>query len=421
MNFSRFAAAASVCFCCCWASLVRAQQPVSVAVDDLSKVGVAAERLPRISDVVRRRIQDREIAGAVTLVSRHGKVVHYEAQGVLDVENGRPMTPDALFHMASTTKPVTAVAVVMLVEEGKVRLTDPVSRFIPEFKDKKVAVERDGRVELVAPKREVQVLDLLTHTSGLLSGGLGQKQFPADSTFPRKGDTLADYVNRIAPAPLDFEPGTKWSYSPFGGIDTLARIVEIASGESFDAFLRRRLFEPLGMNDTFFHTPADKESRLASFHSRKGKELKKGDYSFGFVEPYTSGAAGLISTAADFHRFGLMLANGGELDGKRILSPRGVAVLSANHVGDKFPGNLGRPEGMGFGFAMEVVVDPIRAATFRSAGSYGWDGAFGTQIWVDPSQGIVAVFMIQGSNARQMQNDFGTAVMQAVAELDRPR
>ena len=398
--------------------LVAAQQPDPVAIADPAEVGVSAERLARISDAVRGRIEAGELAGAVTLVSRFGKVVHYEAQGTLDVDSKRPMTGDALFHMASTTKPVTAAAIVMLVEEGKVRLTDPASRFIPEFRDPKVAVERDGKAELVPAHREVQVLDLLTHTSGLLSGGLGQKQVPGDATFPRKGDTLEAYVRRIASSPLDFEPGSKWSYSPFGGIDALARIVEVASGRPFDAFLRERLFEPLGMRDTFFYTPADREPRLAAFHARKDGALKKADYSFGFVEPYTSGAAGLVSTAADFHRFGLMLLNGGELEGKRVLSPRGVEMLASNHVGSMFQGSLGRPEGMGFGFAVEVVVDPIRTASFRSAGSFGWDGAFGTQFWVDPREGLVAVFMVQASGVRQAQNDFATAVMQAVDRLD---
>lgn len=400
--------------------MAAAQQAEPVLVDP-SEVGISAERLARVSEVVRERIDAGELAGAVTMVSRYGKVVHHEAQGTLDVDSKRPMPLDALFHMASTTKPVTAAAVVMLVEEGKVRLTDPVSRFIPEFKGPKVAVERDGKVEIVPARREVQVLDLLTHTSGLLSGGVGQKAFPGDSTFPRKGDALEAYVRRIAAAPLDFEPGSKWSYSPFGGIDTLARIVEVASGRPFDAFLRERLFEPIGMRDTCFYTPSDRESRLASFHARKDGTLKKGDYSFGFVEPYTSGAAGLVSTAADFHRFGVMLAQGGELDGRRVLSPRGVELLSSNHAGSMFQGSLGRPEGMGFGFAVEVVVDPARSATFRSAGSYGWDGAFGTQFWVDPKEGIVAVFMVQASGVRQVQNDFATAVMQAVERLDHPR
>lgn len=412
----RFAFLALLAF----SGIAAAQQAGPVVVDP-SEVGVSAERLARVSEVVRKRIEAGELAGAVTMISRYGKVVHHEAQGTLDVESKRPMTSDALFHMASTTKPVTAAAIVMLVEEGKVRLTDPASKFIPEFKDPKVAVERDGKVEIVPAGREIQVLDLLTHTSGLLSGGPGQKAFSSDSTFPRKGDALADYVRRIAAAPLDFEPGTKWSYSPFGGIDTLARIVEVASGRPFGEFLRERLFEPLGMRDTFFDTPTDSEPRLAAFHSRRDGVLKKGDYSFGFVEPYTSGAAGLISTAADFHRFGVMLAQGGELDGRRVLSPRGVELLSSNHVGSMFQGSLGRPEGMGFGFAVEVVVDPVRSATFRSAGSYGWDGAFGTQFWVDPKEGIVAVFMVQASGVRQIQNDFATAVMQAVERLDHPR
>lgn len=404
-----------------WIPCVDGQNVDLGVIDDPLRVGISADRLPRISEVVRRRIESGEIAGAVTLVARHGRVVHFEPQGVLDVESKAPMSRDALFRMASTSKPVTAAAVVMLIEEGKIRLTDPASRFIPEFREPKVAVERNGRVELVPTHREIQVLDLLTHSSGLLSGGPGQKQFPGDSTFPRKGDSLADFVQRIAPAPLDFEPGSRWVYSPFGGIDTLARIVEVASSKPFDVFLQERLFEPLGMKDTSFYASAESQPRLAAFHARKGDELKKGVYSFEFDRPYTSGAAGLLSTAEDFFRFGQMLANGGELDGRRVLSPRGVEMLSSNHVGEKFQGSLGRPDGMGFGFAVEVVVDPIQAATFRSAGSFGWDGAFGTQFWVDPKEGIVAVFMVQASGVRTIQNDFGTAVMQAVGNLDSPR
>lgn len=400
--------------------IAAAQQEGPTLVDP-AEVGMSAERLGRVSEVVGRRIEGGELAGAVTMISRYGKVVHFEAQGVLDVDSKLPMGRDALFRMASTTKPVTAAAIVTLLEEGKVRLTDPASKFIPEFKDPKVAVERDGKVELVPAKREVQVLDLLTHTSGLLSGGPGQKAFAGDSTFPRKGDTLEAFVTRIAAAPLDFEPGSRWSYSPMGGIDALARIVEVASGRPFDDYLQERFFEPLGMKDTSFHAQADQQSRLASFHARKDGELKKGEYSFGFVPPYTSGAAGLVSTAEDFHRFALMLAQGGELDGRRVLSPRGVELLSANHTGSMFQGSLGRPEGMGFGFAVEVVVDPIASATFRTAGSYGWDGAFGTQFWVDPREGIVAVFMVQASGVRQIQNDFATAVMQAVERFDHPR
>ena len=194
-------------------------------------VGVSSERLQRIDEVMKRHIDEHHIAGAVTLVARKGKVVHFAAHGLADAEAGKPMTTDALFRMASSTKPVTGVAVMMLVEEGKIRLADPVSKYIPDFKDLKVAVEKDGKVELVPAERQVTIRDLLTHTSGLGSGGIGSRQVPNGTLWPGNADdTLETYVARLAGVPLDFQPGSKWSYSGLAGIDTLARVIEVASG-----------------------------------------------------------------------------------------------------------------------------------------------------------------------------------------------
>src|SRR5262249_1614164 len=228
-------------------------------------VGVSSERLRRIDDVVKRHIDEHQIAGAVTLVARKGKVVHFAAHGQADVEAKRSMHRDTLFRMASSTKPVTGVAVMMLVEEGKIRLADPVSKFIPEFKDLKVAVEKDGKVELVSAERPVTIRDLLTHTSGLGSGGLGTRQAPPESVRPNGEDTLEAYVKRMAQVPLDFQPGSRWSYSGLAGIDTLSRIVEVASGQPYDAFLKQRIFDPLGMTNTsFLHQDGDLGERVAS-------------------------------------------------------------------------------------------------------------------------------------------------------------
>ena len=228
-------------------------------------VGLSAERLERINQVVQRAIEAREISGAVTLVSRRGRIAHFEAQGMMDVEHKTPMRKDAIFRIASMTKPVTGVAILMLVEEGKVRLSDPVSRFIPEFKDTKVAIRarhpaaagwcRSGaaapEIYTVPASRSITVRDLLTHTSGLASGGAGARE--ASRAAPgRTTDNLAAHVAKLGAAPLDFQPGTRWAYSALAGIDTLGRIVEVASGLTFDEFLRRRLFEPLGMKDTSF-------------------------------------------------------------------------------------------------------------------------------------------------------------------------
>jgi CubicO group peptidase (beta-lactamase class C family) len=310
--------------------------------------------------------------------------------------------------------------VMMLVEEGKIRLADPVSKFIPEFKDLKVAVARAGKVDLVPAGRPVTIRDLLTHTSGLASGGDGSKTARPEALRPGGEDTLASYAARVAKVPLDFQPGSRWRYSGLAGIDALARVVEVASGMPFDKFLRQRVFQPLGMKDTFFLRGGDDDNaRVASIYRGTGKGLEKVPSFLRFPKGYHSGAGGLVSTAEDYFRFAQMLANGGELGGKRLLSPRAVALLSSNHVGEMFAGQLGRPRGMGFGLTVEVVVDPVRAGTFRSAGSYGWDGAYGTHFWVDPKARLVAVLLVQapaGPVVRGIQADFETAVMQALVE-----
>jgi CubicO group peptidase (beta-lactamase class C family) len=380
------------------------------------EVGISSERLRRVDDVVRRYIDEKKVAGAVTLVARRGRVVHYEAQGLRDVESEEPMRTDAIFRMASSTKPVTGVAVLMLIEEGKVALTDPVSKFIPEFKGPKVAVEKDGDVQLVPAEREVTIRDLMTHTSGLASGGAGRRQAPPELLRPGgAGATLTEGVSRFAVLPLDFQPGTRWRYSGLAGIDALARVVEVASGQPFDEFLRRRIFEPLGMEDTSFVVPEGRRDRVVAVHRRAGDGLEKVPSSIRFPETYSSGAGGLSSTAADYFRFGQMLADGGQLDGKRLLSPRGVELYASNHVGELFVGQAGRPRGMGFGLTVEVVVDPVQAGTFRSRGSFGWDGAFGTHFFVDPKERLVAVLLIQTSG-RDIHRDFETAVMQSIID-----
>ncbi len=400
--------------------------PGVIAGDDLPRakpeeVGVSTERLHRIDDVVRRHIDSRHISGAVTLVARKGRVVHFEAQGLKDLESKQPMTRDTLFRMASSTKPVTGVAVLMMIEEGKVRLNDPVSKFIPEFKGMKVAVQREpeSEVQLVPAEREITIRDLMTHTSGLLSGGLGTRRASQGSVWPGEKETLESLVPKLARVPLDFHPGARWRYSGLAGIDTLGRVVEVASGQKFDEFLKRRIFEPLGMIDTFFVVPDDRKDRLATVYRGTENGLEKSTFTLRFPKGYFSGAGGLSSCAADYFRFAQMLANRGELGGHRLLSPRAVELMSSNHVGDMMPGQLGRPPGMGFGLTVEVLVDSVRAGSFRSNGSFGWDGAFGTHFWVDPRAQLVGVFLVQaqaGPVVAGIQRDFETAVMQAVVE-----
>jgi len=384
------------------------------------EVGIFPDRLGRVDDVVRRYIDQKKVSGAVALVARRGRVVHFEARGVMDVESKAPMRTDSIFRMASSTKPVTGIAVLMLIEEGKIALTDPVSKFLPEFKGQKVAVEEGGETRLVPAEREVTIRDLMTHTSGLMSGGAGSRKAHQELLRPGgAGATLAEGAGRFAAVPLDFQPGTRWRYSGLAGIDVLARVVEVASGRPFDEFLRGRIFGPLGMKDTTFVLPDDRHDRLVAVHRRSEGGLEKVPSSIRFPDTYFSGAGGLYSTAADFCRFALMLAGGGELDGVRLLSPRGVELLGSNHVGDLFVGQAGRPPGMGFGLTVEVVTDPVKAGTYRSRGSFGWDGAFGTHFWVDPREKLVAVLMIQTSG-RDFHRDFETAVMQSIVDPSGP-
>ncbi|MGA8579589.1 MAG: serine hydrolase domain-containing protein [Bryobacteraceae bacterium] len=393
--------------------------------------GMSTERLQRIHESIQRPIEAGEISGAVTAVARRGRVVHFKAHGLMDIESKKPMEKDAIFRLASMSKPITGVAVMMLVEEGKIRLSDPVSKFLPEFRDMKVAMPREhaagpvrGAAEepdfyTIPVNREITIQDLLTHTSGLVStvsGGFGVRL--AAKLAPRgPADTLASYVPKLATIPLDFQPGTQWAYSGGAGPDTLSRIVEIVSGQTYDEFLRTRIFEPLGMKDTFFYPPDDKRPRLVTLYRKTPNGLEKSANQDGFSSnTYFSGAGGLMSTAADYLQFGQMLLNGGELNGKRFLSPRTVELMASNHVGDMFDGKLGRPaHGMGFGLIVQVVEDNVAAGLRVANGSFGWDGAFGTQVWVEPKEKMVTVIMIQ-TQIPLVQRDFENAVMQAIIE-----
>jgi CubicO group peptidase (beta-lactamase class C family) len=378
--------------------------------------GMSSERLLRIHDAIQRHIDAGEISGAVTLVARRGRIVHFEPHGLMDIESKRPMQKDAIFRIASMSKPITGVAVMMMLEEGKLRLNDPVSKFLPEFKNSKVAVPRGNAGEFyeIPADRELTIRDLLTHTNGLMTGGIGSKAGPPR---PAAGDTLASYVPRLAAAPLDFQPGTQWAYSGLAGPDTLSRIVEIVSGQPYDEFLRARIFEPLGMQDTFFYPPDDRRPRLATLYSKSPKGLVRAENQDGFsLKTYFSGAGGLMSSALDYLQFAQMLLNGGELHGTRLLSPRTVDLMATNHVGDMFNGKLGRPaHGMGYGLLVGIVEDGAAAGLRVSNGSFGWDGAYGTQTWIDPREKMVTIVMIQ-TQVPPVQRDFENAVMQSIVE-----
>lgn len=391
---------------------------------------MSAQRLQRVHEAIQRHIDAGAISGAVTLVARKGHIVHFEAHGLMDLESKKPMTKDAIFRLASMTKPITGTAVMLLVEEGKLRLSDPVSNFIPEFKNSKVAMPREsitprpagplrpGESEMytVPAHREITVRDLLTHTSGLVSGGLGAREVP--KIAPRGAtDTLATYVPKLGAVPLDFQPGTQWSYSGGAGPDVLARIIELISGQTYDQFLRTRLFEPLGMKDTFFYPPDDRRSRMVTLYSKSPNGIVKAPNQDGISsKTYQSAGGGLVSTAEDYIQFAQMLLNGGTLNGQRFLSPRSVELMASNHVGDMFNGKLGRPaRGMGYGFMVGVVEDAVASGLRVSSGSFGWDGLYGTQVWIDPKEKMVSIVLIQ-TQVTPVQRDFENAVMQAIIE-----
>ena len=402
-----------------WTALSADEIPTASPED----VGMSSERLREIDTVIKRHVDAGEIQGAVTAVARRGKVVHFEAYGLMDVERARPMEKDSIFRMASSSKPVLGVAAMMMIEEGLFDPADEVAQYLPEFADMQVAVLKEpadvglspafaapGQApehRLVPAKRRITIHDLLTHTSGLGSYGLGT----AVAGLPELGpeDTLATRVPLYASMPLDFQPGSQWGYSPRIGHDVVARIIEIVSGTPYDEFLRKRIFEPLGMKDTHFFLPPEKEPRRVVIHGLDGKS--KG---WGKPSRYPSASGGLSSTADDYLRFEQMLANGGELFGNRILSAESVARMTSNQAGDLY-GGKGKQPGSGFGYAVSVLLDPVAAKSARGKGSFGWGGAFGTVSWTDPANEITAVLLVQ-QGTKDGASAFEQAIRDAIVE-----
>jgi CubicO group peptidase (beta-lactamase class C family) len=386
-------------------------------------VGLSSQRLQRIHELIQHSIDAGNFSGAVTLVARSGKIAHFEAQGLMDIETNKAMAKDAMFRIMSMTKPVVGVAVLMMVEEGKVRLNDPISRFIPEFKDQKVGVLLPNQPAApagqrgAAPKfytvpaeREITVKDLLTHTSGLVSGPIGNSE--SAKVALKSNESNADFIPRLGAVPLEFQPGSRWAYSATAAFDTLVRVVEIASGQKFDQFASQRIFTPLGMKDTFFYPAESYKPRIATLYSKTSGKLQKQNNPPFMNGVFFSGGGGLYSTAEDYLQFGLMLLNGGQLNGKRLLSPRTVEMMRSVFIPDTLPG---RNPGEGYGLSVRVVNNPIQRMTALSAGSFGWSGAYGTHFWVDPKEKVVAVLMTQTSTPG-FTTDFENAVMQTIVE-----
>lgn len=389
-------------------------------------VGMSTERLLRVNEMVDRYIASGDITGAVTLVARNGRVVHLQAQGVMDAASKKPMQKDTIFRIASMSKPVAGTAILMLIEEGKVRLTDPVSKFIPSFKDAKVAMPKPAappplagpapaaaapETYTVPPTREVTILDLLTHTSGLMSGPVGNAA-GAQISANRRVEGLK-YTEALGTTPLEFQPGTRWAYSAVAGFDVLSHIVEIASGKTFDAFINERIFKPVGAKEIFFWPSAAQRERLVTSYLRAPTGLAVRDNPDSMSsQSYFSGAGGLMATAESYARFAMMLANQGESNGLRLLAPRTVELMGSAYIPDTLPG---RSAGEGYGLSVRSITDPVARRTPLSKGAFGWSGAYGTHFFVDPEKKLVGVLMIQ-TPIVQMREDFENAVMQAVID-----
>jgi CubicO group peptidase (beta-lactamase class C family) len=390
-------------------------------------VGLSSARLKRLGDVMKEYVDQRKISGVVTLVARRGQVVHLEPAGRLDLEHDTPMQRDTIFRIASMSKAVTSVAALMLMEDGKLLLSDPVSTFIPEFKKTTVAVAPpagaapNSPVAIVPAKREITIRDLLTHTSGVSYGsGPAEAQYKAANIwmwyFADKNEPILPIIGRLAALPFDAQPGEKYIYG--FNTDILGAVVEKASGLPLDEFFRTRIFEPLRMRDTSFFLPPEKRDRLAVVYAATDTGIVRapepqrgqGEYVDGPRRCF-SGGAGLLSTASDYARFLQMLLNGGELDGVRLLSPKTVELATSNHVGTLF--NEGRT---GFGLGFEVVEHLGRAGRPGSVGEFSWGGAYNTGFWVDPQEQLVAVFMSQllPSNDLDIQGKFRALVYASI-------
>ena len=380
-------------------------------------VGLSSERLNRISATVQKTIDDHRIAGAVTLVVRHGQVAWFKAQGMQDRETAKPMRPDTIFRICSMSKPITSVAVMMLYEEGHFLLDDPVSRYLPEFKNPKVLVKPSTGIPYTIPAtREITIRDLLRHTSGISynwNADLGPLYKDADvghGMLPYDG-TIGDNVDRLAMMPLLFNPGERFEYGL--NADVLGRLVEVVSGKTFDEFLRTRIFEPLGMKDTYFFPPDNKLDRLATAYTyyadkglarfpetpiTEGPFIYSADYPYHGAKKLFSGGAGLNSTAMDYARFCQMLLDGGKLGNVRILSRKSVELMTHDQLGKIAP-----DQGFGLGFGIDGIKAPL--AELGTPGEFNWAGFFYTAFSIDPKEQMIVVFMGQLHPAGDLRLD----------------
>ena len=403
-------------------------------------VGMSSERLARIKPLLQRYVDEGKVAGIQTLIARKGKIVHFEQVGKLDLDTHSALREDSLFRIYSMTKPITTTAAMILYEEGKLQLDDPVEKYLPAFKNKKVLV--DG--ELIDATHAITIRELMSHTAGLTYGIFGNSvidqkyrvamfgeghQFSFNNTTinadASKIKTLDDLVSAIGPIPLQYQPGTQWVYSL--SVDILGAVVEKVSGQSLDVFMLERLFKPLKMNDTFFEVPKEKLQRFGTLQAKDagGKLMvidrpKTSDFANNVT--FFSGGGGLVSSAMDYLRYSQMMLNGGELDGIRILSPTTIDLMTRDQLTqsarlgyDPRPGIMGDVS-FGLGFGLAVKAPRVRSG---SKGSYSWAGIAGTDFWIDPKEDLTAMILVQMMGyPPALRNEFKTLVYQAITEMD---
>jgi CubicO group peptidase (beta-lactamase class C family) len=364
-------------------------------------VGMSAERLHRLDSAMKRLVDDKQVAGLVTLAERHGKVVDFNAYGLLDVRKSDPVQKDSIFRIYSMSKPITGVAMMMLYEEGKWQLNDPVARYIPEFAHLKVYTGKndDGSPKLVDAQRSMTMRELMTHTAGLgyvLSAANPVDKMIIDGNILNAAAPLQTMIDGLGKTPLLAQPGTRWSYSI--AVDVQGYLIEKFSGQSFADFARTRIFEPLGMKDTAFYVPKEKLSRFSQVHTGAGANLavdtNRPDPAV--VPLGASGGGGLFSTAMDYARFCEMLLEGGQLNGVRLLAPRTVEMMRTNHVNPDPLKTM--PPGTGWGMDFQVVTDAAAAGDPVSDGTFSWFGIAGTWFWIDPVRDLAFVGMVQHQN-----------------------
>ena len=396
-------------------------------------VGFSSERLERLGRLIEDEVGRKELAGAVTILARHGKVVDYRTYGYRDVASGAPMTKDAIFRDYSMTKPVTGVAMMILYEQGKWLPWDPISKYVPQFAGLKVfqGADAEGRMILAPPEHAPTIAQLMSHSAGFSYGSAHSR---VDAMYqdkkPLESANLAEMIDKLATIPLNYEPGTRWLYSM--SMDVEGYIIEKLSGQTLPEFMREHIFAPLGMKDAGFFVPQEKRARFATNYRSDdeghvvpiaAESAPHGDYA---EEPgLASGGGGLVSTAEDYYRFAQMLGNGGELRGQRILAPATVKLMTSNHLpANLLTGEFGigqhvmRP-GFGYGFNCAVVFDPGEAGLPVGKGTFFWDGAAGTWFWVDPTNDVVFVAMIQrmlGHDNHTLQYRSQAVVYQALVD-----